>query len=205
VLPVQFSLLCTVHFSLPSVSQALKQLYHLCHCTMLRYNFEPKSKGLLKIIIPLCHSILQIHCKHLPITMNNKLIFHNSKLLSLIKIFPWALRCTQLKHVVSNKAGAAEISHSTMQEILLPRKMPNPALQLSNFLRQELLLPRKMLNPALQLSSFLRQLPRAASLESSSHGVTQSKMLTNFLTLSHVNGDWNSYTNHQNYLKPFTN
>jgi hypothetical protein len=92
----------------------------------IHYNFEPKSKGLLKIIIPLCHSILQIHCKHLPVTMNNKLIFHNSKLLSLIKIFPWALRCAQPKYVVSNKAGAAESSHSTMQELFITSQNAEP-------------------------------------------------------------------------------
>jgi len=40
--------------------------------------------------------------------MNNKHIFHKSKLLSHIKIFPWAQRCAQLGHVVSNKAGAGE-------------------------------------------------------------------------------------------------
>ena len=77
-----------------------------------------------------------------------------------------AQRCAQLEHVVSNKAGASESSHNTMQELSLLHQMPDIA-------------PK--------LSSFLRHLPRSASLESGSHGINQSKMLTNFLTLSHVN------------------
>jgi hypothetical protein len=46
-----------------------------------------------------------------------------------------------------------------------------------------LLLPRRMPNPAPQPS----KLPRAVGLERSSHGVTQSKMVTKFLTLNHEN------------------
>ena len=66
----------------------------------------------------------------------------------------------------SNKTGAAESSRCIMQGLLLPRWM---------------------LNPAPQPSSNLRQLPRAVGLERSSHGVTQSKMLTNFHMLSYEN------------------
>ena len=55
------------------------------------------------------------------------------------------------------------------------------------WIMQGLLSPRQMPNPAPLLNNSLRQLPRAVSLERSSHGVTQSKMLTNFHTLRHEN------------------
>ena len=66
----------------------------------------------------------------------------------------------------SNKTGAAESSCCIMQGLLSPCQMPNTAPQPSNN---------------------LCQLPRAVSLERSSHGITQSKMLTNFHTFCHEN------------------
>jgi len=78
----------------------------------------------------------------------------------------WTQRCTRLKHVILGKTGAAESSRCIMQGLLSPRQM---------------------LNPAPQLNNNLRQLPLAVSLERRSHGVTQSKMLTNFHTLRHEN------------------
>jgi hypothetical protein len=55
------------------------------------------------------------------------------------------------------------------------------------WIMQGLLSPRQMPNPAPLLNNNLRHLPRAVSLERSSHGVTQSKMLTKFHTLRHEN------------------
>jgi len=41
--------------------------------------------------------------QHLPVTMQNNHIFHQSKLLSLTKTFQWAQSCAQLKHVIPTK------------------------------------------------------------------------------------------------------
>ena len=98
--------------------------------------------------------------------MQNNHVFHRSKLHSLIKVFQWAQRGAQLKHIIPTKTRAAERPRCIMQGLLLPRRMTNPCPQRSDN---------------------LRRLPRAAGLERSSHGVTQSKMLTNFLTFRHEN------------------
>jgi len=130
---------------------------------MLHNNFKPKSKGLLKFTTPPSLDITN-SLQHLPVTIYNH-TFHKSKLLSLISL-PMGTEVCTTQTCYSNKTGAAETLCSTMQGLVLPRQMPNPAPHPSNI---------------------FHQLPRAAGLESSSHGVTQSKMLTNFLTLSHEN------------------
>jgi len=79
-----------------------------------------------KITIPLNHTNLQISMQHLPITMRNNHIFHQAKLLSLIKIFQWAQRCTQLKHVILSKTGEAESSRCIMQGPLSSRQNAEP-------------------------------------------------------------------------------
>jgi len=79
-----------------------------------------------KITTPLSHTNLQISLKHLPITMLNSHIFHEAKLLALIKIFQWAQRCTRLEHIIPDKTGAAEISCCIMQGLLLSRQNAEP-------------------------------------------------------------------------------
>jgi len=49
---VKLRLLYTVHFPLPSVSQALKQLYQPCIGTTLRNKFKPEPKVCSKLLLP---------------------------------------------------------------------------------------------------------------------------------------------------------
>jgi len=88
------------------------------------------------------------------------------KLLTLIKFLQWTQRRAQLKHVDPTKTGAEERFRFITQGLLFPHPIPNSAPQ---------------------PSSNLRPLPRAVGLEGSSHGLTQSKMLTNFHTFRHEN------------------
>jgi len=131
----QYSLYCLAYFeiyiSLNLCSQALKQLYRLCHCTMLRYNFEPKSKQFVQSYYsPSITLNYTFTANNLPVTTNSKHILHCLKLLSLFQSFLMALRCAQLKHVVPNKAGASERSHKAIQKLLSPRR-PRPSLAAS--------------------------------------------------------------------------
>jgi hypothetical protein len=58
--------------------------------------------------------------------MLNNHIFHQAKLLSIIKIFQWAQRRTRFEHIIPGKTGAAEISCCIMQGPLLFRQNAEP-------------------------------------------------------------------------------
>jgi hypothetical protein len=94
--------------------------------------------------------------------VQNNHVFHQAKLLPFIKKLQWAEGCARLKHVIPGKNGAAESSRCIMQGFFLSsRHNAKPAPKLNN-----------------NNNNNLRQFPLAVSLERSSHGVTQSKMLT---------------------------
>ena len=63
--------------------------------------------------------------------MNIKHIFHCLKLLALYQNYLMALKCTQLEHVDSTKAGASEHSHKALQKLLTPSLDPSLGLTAS--------------------------------------------------------------------------
>ena len=174
-----YALLSTLHstlFSFFSASQAPVQLYPPYNCTAFRDDFKSEPKGPPKFLYkkkikcppqshkftnftatPTCHN-----AKQPPIKITST--YKNLTVGTEVRAAHTEVRAAHTCY--SNIIGTPESSRCIVQGVLWPRWLPNPAPQPSNN---------------------LRQLPRAVSLERSPHGVTRSKMLTNYHTVRHVN------------------
>ena len=153
-------------FFFSSVTQAPRTVVWPFQSYSISQPHQPWPKGLLKFRVTKPLSLMTQICKFTaaPTCYNTKQPQRSPmKSLSLIKILQWAQaqRCAQLKHVVPTRTRAAESPRCILLSLLLPRRIPSSASQ---------------------PSSNLRQLPCAVGLGRSLHGVTQSKMLTDFHT-----------------------
>jgi len=98
--------------------------------------------------------------------VQNNHIFHQSKLLSLTNSSSGHRGAHNSNMLFQQNQSSRESSHCLMQGLISPHRMPKPTPQASNN---------------------LCQLPHTVGLERSSHGITQSKVLTNFHVLCHEN------------------
>jgi len=123
-LPMQFRLLYTVYFLfLPQ----LHRLQNSCIILAIIQCFITISTQANKQInySPQTHKFTN-SLQHIPVTMQNNHIFHQAKLLSLIKIFQCAQRCTWLKQVIPGKTRAAESYRCITQGLLSSRWNAEP-------------------------------------------------------------------------------
>ena len=168
---MQFHLLYTVHFSL---SPRFHRFQNSCITLAIIQYFAtisyPSQKVRSSYVITnkKLPSITQIYKFTATPTCYNAKQPHLSpiKITFTYNFFQWAQRRHNWNMLFQQNRSSRESSRCIMQGLISPHWMPNPAPQPSNN---------------------LRQLPHAVGLERSLHGITQSRILTNFHTLHHEN------------------